>query len=80
MQFNETFPALPMENFQRSLSTEQLHYPELSGESLRRETFFQVFLEQVTENLGERLPNIQFEKFWTVAKTFFEFSVSYIIF
>ena len=30
-------------------AAEQLHYPELSGESLRLEMFFQFPLEQVTE-------------------------------
>ena len=60
MQFNEDFPALPMEGFQNHYilvfdltslqdAAEQLHYPELSGESLRLETFFQFPLEQVTE-------------------------------
>ena len=50
-QFNEDFPALPMEDFQNHYilffdmtslqdAAEQLHYPELSGESLRLEFFF----------------------------------------
>ena len=82
MQFNEDFPALPMEDFQHhnilvfeltSLqdAAEQLHYPELSGESLRLEMFFQFPLEQVTEVivLGERLSNVQIDKFGTVAKS-----------
>ena len=81
MQFNKNFPVLPMEEFQNhsilffdltSLqdAAEQLHYPELSGESLRFEMFFQFPLEQVTEVivLGERLSNIQIEKFGTIAK------------
>ena len=81
MQFNEYFLALPMGDFQNhyilvfALTTlqdaaEQLHYPELSGESLRLEMFFQISLEQVTEAivLGERLSVIQIEKFGTVAK------------
>ena len=56
MQFNEDFPALPMEDFQyyytlvfdlTSLqdAAEQLHYPELNRESLRLEMFFQFPLE-----------------------------------
>ena len=60
MQFNEDFPALPMEDFQNHYilvfdltslqdAAEQLHYPELSGENLRLEMFFQFPLEQVTE-------------------------------
>ena len=51
MQFIEDFPALPMEVFQNHYilvfdltslqdAAEQLHYPELSGESLRLEMFF----------------------------------------
>ena len=81
MQFNEDFPALPMEDFQNHYvlvfdltslqdAAEQLHYPEFSGESLRLEIFFQFPLEQVTEVivLGERLSNIQIDKFGTVAK------------
>ena len=86
MQFNEDFPALPMEDFQNHYilvfdltsledAAEHLHYPELSGESLRLEMFFQFPLEQVTEVivLGERLSNIQFDKFGTVAKNVYFF-------
>ena len=81
LQFNEGFPALPMEDFQihyilvfdlTSLqdAAEHLHYQELSGESLRLEMFFQFHLEQVTEVivLGERLSNLQIDQFETVAK------------
>ena len=83
MQLNEDFPALPMEDFQNHYilvfdvtslqdAAEHLHYPELSGESLRLEMFFQFPLEQVTEKivLGERLSNIQIVKFGTVLKMF----------
>ena len=62
-------------------AAEQLQYPELKGESLRLEIFFQFPLEQVTEVivLGERLSNVQIDKFRTVAKifSFFQFSGSY---
>ena len=81
MQFNEDFPALPMEDFQNHYilvfdltslqdATEHLHYPELSVESLRLEMFFQFPLEQVTEVivLGESLSNIHIDKLGTVAK------------
>ena len=74
MQFNEDFSALTMELSQNHCilvfnltslkdAAEQLHYPELSGESLRLEMFFQFSLEQVTERiiLGERLSIIQIE-------------------
>ena len=58
--FNEDFPAPPIEDFQNHYilvfdltsvhdAAEQLHYPELSGESLRLEIIFQFPLEQVTE-------------------------------
>ena len=60
MQFNEDFPSLPMEDFQNHYilvfdltslqdAAEQLHYPELSGESLRLEMFSQFLLDQVTQ-------------------------------
>ena len=81
MKFNKNFPALPTEDFQNHYilnldltslkdAAEHLHYPELSEESLRLEKFFQFPLEQVTEVivLGERLSNIQIDKFGTVAK------------
>ena len=81
MQFKEDFPALTLEDFQNHYiltfdltsledAAEQLHYPELSGESLKLEIFFQYPLEQVTEVivLGERLSNIPIGKFGTVAK------------
>ena len=81
MQFNEDFPALPMEGFQNHYilvfdlaslqdAAEHLHYPELSGDSLRLEMFFRFPLEQVTEVivLRERLSIIQIDKFGTVAK------------
>ena len=83
IQFNEDFPALPMEDFQNHYTlvfdlnsledaAKQLHYPEISGESLRLEMFFQFPLEQVTESivLGERLSNVQVDEFGTVAKMF----------
>ena len=81
VQFNEDFPALPMEGFQNRFilvfdlfslqgAAEQLHYPELSVESLRLEMFFQFPLEQVTEVivLGERLSNVQIDNFGKVDK------------
>ena len=64
MQFNEDFSVLPMKVFQNHYilvfdltslqdAAEQLHYPELSGESLRLERFFFIFpLEQITDNFG----------------------------
>ena len=54
--FNEDFPALPQEDFQRHCylvydltplqgAAEQMHYPELSGGNLRLKTFLQFHLE-----------------------------------
>ena len=67
MQFNEDFPAPPMEDFQihyilvfdltsQQDAAEQLHYPELSGESLRLEYFFPVSLGESngSDNLGRK--------------------------
>ena len=81
MQFSEGFPAVPMESFQNHYilvidltslqdAAEQLQYPEFFGESLRLEMFFEFPLEQVTEMivLGEKLSNLQIDKFGTVAK------------
>ena len=81
MQFNEDFPALPVEDFQTHCvlvfdltslqdAAEQLHHPELSGESLRLEVCFQFPLEQVTEVIvvGEKLSNVQNDKFGTVTE------------
>ena len=81
MHFIEGFPALPMEDFQNHSilvfdwisiqdAKEQLHYPELKEESLRIEMFFHFPFEQVTELivLGERLSDIQTDKFGTFAK------------
>ena len=91
-QFNEDFPALPMENFQNHYilvldltslqdAAKQLHFPELSGESLRLELFFEFPLEQVTEVivLGERLSNIQIDKFGTVAKIDFSLFLFFFV-
>ena len=69
MNFNEEIPALPNNLFQNyyvlvfdltSLQDagENIHYPELSGESIRLEMFFDRPLTNVTEFivLGERCP------------------------
>ena len=51
-------------------AAEQLHFPEVSREKLTLEMFIQFPLEQVTDVivLGERLSNVQTDKFGTVAK------------
>ena len=84
MHFNKDFPAFPMEVFQKRYffvfvlnsqqdAAEQLHYPDLGGESLRLEIIFKFPLEQVTKVivLGEKFSNIQTDKFGTVAKNVF---------
>ena len=89
MQFNEAFPALPKEDVQNlyilvldltSLqdTAERLHYPELSGESLRLEMFFHFPLEQLTEAtvLGERLSNLKLKNLKQSLKIFNFFELS----
>ena len=81
MNFNEEIPALPNNLFQNhyvlvfdltSLQDvgENIHYPELSGESIRLEMFFDRPLRNVTEIfiLGERMSSVKIDQFGTVAK------------
>ena len=81
MNFNEEIPALPHNIFQNlyvlvfdltSLQDagENIHYPELSGESIRLEMFFDRTLRSVTELivLGERMSTVKIDEFGTVAK------------
>ena len=51
-------------------ATENCHYPELAGESLRLELLSTYRLEDVTEVivLGERMSSIAFDKFGVVGK------------
>ena len=62
-------------------AADQLHYPELSGESLRLEMFFQFPSEQVTKLIvsGERLTMFLLTKLEQSLKTFnfLEFSDSF---
>ena len=81
MNFNEEIPALPNHQFQNhyilvfDLSSlqdagENIHYPELSGESIRLEMFFDRSLRNVREIivLGERMSTVKIDQFGTVAK------------
>ena len=81
MNFNEEISALPNDFFTdhyvlafdfTSLqdACENVHYPELSGESLRLEMFFERPLTNVTELivLGERISTNKIDQFGTVAK------------
>ena len=81
MNFNEEIPALPYDKYKdhyilvfdlTSLqdATEHIHYPELTGESIRLEMFFKTPLFYVTEVivLGERLSTVRIDQFGAVAK------------
>ena len=79
--FKEEFPALPNDFFTdhyvlkfdlTSLQDagENVHCPELSGENLRFEMFFERPLTNVTELivLGERISTVKIDQFGTVVK------------
>ena len=81
MNFNEEISALPNHQFQNHYilvfnlislqdDDENIHYPELSGESIRLEMFFDRSLGNVTEIivLGERMSTVKIDQFGTVAK------------
>ena len=81
MSFNEEIPALPNKLFQNHYvlvfdltslkdAGENIHNPELSGESIRLEMFFDHPLTNVTELivLGERMSTVKIDQFGTVAK------------
>ena len=81
MNFNEEIPALPNHQFENHYvlvfdltsvqdAGENIHYPELSGESIRLEMFFDRSLRNVTEIifLEERMSTVKIDQFGTVAK------------
>ena len=81
VDFNEEIPALPNNLFQNHYvlvfdltslqdAGENIHYPKLSGESIRLEKFFDRPLTNVTELivLGERMSTVNIDQFGTVAK------------
>ena len=81
MNFNDENPALPNKLFQNhhvlvfdltSLqdARENIHYPELSGESIRLEMFSDRPIRNVTEKivLGERMLTVKIDQLGTVAK------------
>ena len=81
MNFNEEIPALPNHQFQNHYilvfdltslkdAGENIHYPELSGESIRLEMFIDRSLRNVTEIIvmGERMTTVKIDQFGTVAK------------
>ena len=81
MNFNEEIPALPNNLFQNHYvlvfdltslqdAGEKIHHPELSGESIRIEIFFDRPLRNMKEIiiLGERMSTVEIYQFGTVAK------------
>ena len=81
MNFKEEIPALPNDFFTGQYvlvfdltslqdAGENVHYPELSGENLRLEMFFERPLTNVTKLivLGERISTVKIDQFGTVAK------------
>ena len=81
MNFNEEIPALPNHQFDNHYilvfdltslqdAGENIHYPELSGESIRLEMFFDRSLGNVTETivLGETMSTVKLDQFGIVAK------------
>ena len=81
MNFQDDIPSIPIDNFKDHYvlefdltsmqdATENCHYPELVGESLRLELNFTFPLEHVTELivLGERMSSVAVDKFGVVGK------------
>ena len=86
MNFNKKIPALPNHQFENHYilvfdltsfqdAGENIHYPELSGESIRLKMFFDRSLRKVTEIivLGERMSTVKIDQFGTVAKNVCDF-------
>ena len=81
MKFQDDNPSIPVDNFKDHYvvvfaltsmqdATEHCHYPELFGEPLRLELYFNSPLENVTEVivLGERMSSVAVDKFGVVGK------------
>ena len=81
MNFQDENPSIPVDNFEdhyvlvfdltsMQKVTKHCHYPELIGESLRLELYFNSPLESVTEVivLGERMSCVAVDKFGVVGK------------
>ena len=86
MIFKEEVPALPNNLFQNHYvlvfdltllqdAGENIHYPEVSLESILLEMFFDHPLRSVTELvvLGERMTTVKIDQFGTAAKNFCRF-------
>ena len=81
MKYNDETPSIPFDKYKdhymlvfdlTSLqdAADHIYYPELVGESLRLELYFEKPLEQVTEIivLGERLSTVKIDRFGVVTK------------
>ena len=81
MNFQGDIPSIPIDNSRDHYvlvfdftsmrdSTENCHYPDLVGETLRLELNFTFPLEHVTELtvLGERMSSVAVDKFGVVGK------------
>ena len=81
MNIQDDIPSIPIDNFKEHYAlvfdltsmhnaTENCHYPELVGETLRLEINFTFSLEHVTELivLGERMSSVAVDKFGVVGK------------
>ena len=81
MNFNEEIPALPNNLFQNHYvlvfyltslqdAGENIHYPELRGESIQLEIFFDHSLRNVSEKivLGKRFSTVKIDQFGAVAQ------------
>ena len=81
MNFQDDIPSIPIDDFKdhhmlvfdltsKEDATENCHYPELVGEPLRPELFFNQPLENVTELifLRERMSSVAVDKFGVVGK------------
>ena len=79
--FQDDIPSIPVDYFKDHYvlvfdltsmqdATEHCHYPELIGEPLRLELYFNSFLENVTEVivLGERMSSVAVDKSGVVGK------------
>ena len=85
MNLQDDIPSIPVDNFKDHYvlvfdptsmqdATEHCHYPELIGEPLRLELYFNSPLENVTEVivLGERMSCLAVDKFGIVGNNLWD--------
>ena len=93
MKFNEEILALPNHQLQNHYilvfnltslldAGENIHYPELSGESNQLEMFFDRLLRNLTEItvLGERMSTVRIDQFEMIAENVRRFSSPFLLF